>query len=85
MAAVGVTALRWITYHGVALNVTLSLAPLQHIVPREIADRGVSSIKQMCDHNAPDHEMLQEHKYSLPGAVADVFDVFDLCIEVESL
>ena len=79
VAAVGVRARRWITYHGVALNVTTDLAPFQHIVPCGIADREVSSIKQMYDHNIPDNELLKEYEYALLDAFADVFD---LSIEV---
>lgn len=82
VAAAGVRARRWITYHGVALNVTTDLTPFQHIVPCGIVDRGVSSVKQMWAHNVPDHELLQEYQYALLDAFADVFD---LSLKVECL
>ena len=82
VAAVGVRARRWITYHGVALNVTTDMAPFQHIVPCGIADRGVSNVKQLCEHIVADHELLQEYEYALVDAFAEVFD---LSVEVEYL
>ena len=44
LAAVGVRASRWVTYHGVALNVAPDLTGFRHIVPCGIADRPVGSI-----------------------------------------
>ena len=44
VAAMGVRASRWVTYHGLALNVTTDLAPFQQIVPCGIADRSVTSV-----------------------------------------
>lgn len=47
LAAIGVRVSKWITYHGLALNVSVDLAPFQHIVPCGIRDRKVGSIKQL--------------------------------------
>ena len=44
VAAMGVRASRWVTYHGLALNVTTDLAPFQQIVPCGISDRSVTSV-----------------------------------------
>ena len=82
LAAVGVRAKRWITYHGVALNVTTDLQPFQHIVPCGIGDKGVSSVKELAGHNAADHELLEEYQYALLEAFEDVFDVK---LRIESL
>lgn len=44
VAALGVRASRWVTYHGLALNVCVDLAPFARIVPCGIADRPVASV-----------------------------------------
>ena len=45
MAAIGIRVAQWITYHGLALNVTTDLNPFKWIVPCGIRDRQVGSIK----------------------------------------
>lgn len=51
ISAVGLTASRWITMHGIALNVNCELANFENIIPCGIAqsDRGVCSIQGL--HN----------------------------------
>ncbi|MEW5301518.1 MAG: hypothetical protein WDW36_004376 [Sanguina aurantia] len=46
LAAIGVRARKWVTYHGLALNVTTDLSPYNNIVPCGIVGRGVGSVKQ---------------------------------------
>lgn len=38
---------RWISYHGVAVNVVADLSPFKGIVPCGIADRPVTSVQQL--------------------------------------
>ncbi|KAG2453916.1 hypothetical protein HYH02_002119 [Chlamydomonas schloesseri] len=49
VAAIGVKAKRWVTFHGVALNVVADLAPFRTglIVPCGIADRPVTSVAEL--------------------------------------
>ncbi len=60
IAAIGVRVRRWITYHGVAINICPDLSHFGGIVPCGIADAGVTSIAA-----------LEAERYSREGAVLD--------------
>ena len=47
VAALGVRCKRWLTYHGLALNVVNDLEPFDAIVPCGLAGRGVCSVGQL--------------------------------------
>lgn len=45
IAAIGVGARRWVSYHGLALNVDPNMQHFTHIIPCGIADKPVTSLK----------------------------------------
>jgi lipoyl(octanoyl) transferase len=47
IAAIGVRVRRWVTYHGVALNVDPELDHYRGIIPCGIAEHGVTSLKAL--------------------------------------
>jgi lipoyl(octanoyl) transferase len=48
IAALGVRVRRWITYHGIAVNICPDLSHFSGIVPCGIADAGVTSLMEEC-------------------------------------
>ncbi len=59
VAAIGVRAQKWVTYHGLAVNITTDLTPFRYITPCGIADRPVASVqvrtRVLADVPAPVH------------------------------
>ena len=50
IAALGVRVQKWVTSHGLALNVSPDLMAYQHIIPCGISDFGVTSLKDLGVH-----------------------------------
>ncbi|MFM7630813.1 MAG: lipoyl(octanoyl) transferase LipB [Alphaproteobacteria bacterium] len=49
IAAIGVRLRRWVTFHGVCVNVTNDLTPYQNIVPCGITHHGVTRLSNLRD------------------------------------
>ena len=81
VAAIGVRARRWVTYHGLALNVTTDLAPFDHIVPCGIQDRGVTSVKELLlerkgeGASLDEGQLLDQVAAALLESFASIFNV----------
>ena len=85
VAAIGVRAKRWITYHGLAVNITMDLSPYEKIVPCGIQDRGVTTLFDLlADRDPPrggkrewetKEDLLEEAKNQLLESFADLFGV----------
>jgi lipoyl(octanoyl) transferase len=69
IAAIGVRVRRWVTYHGVALNVDPELAHYRGIVPCGIAEHGVTSLAALGVAAS-----MTEVDAALRATFAEVFD-----------
>jgi lipoyl(octanoyl) transferase len=83
VAAIGIHVSRWITYHGLALNVTTDLTPFEMIVPCGIKDRGIGSIKEILqkasDGTKMDDTSLMDIAYK--SLIKEFAEIFDLSLE----
>ena len=68
IAAIGVRVRRWVTFHGISLNVAPDLSHFGGIVPCGIADHGVTSLK-----NLGVSATLGELDYILKNTFTDFF------------
>jgi lipoyl(octanoyl) transferase len=59
ICAMGIRASRWVTMHGIALNVNSNLSYFDHIVPCGIQDKAVTSIKKELGHEVDMAEVQQ--------------------------
>lgn len=69
ICAMGVRTSRWVTMHGLALNVNTDLQYFERIIPCGIADRGITSLQQELGHEVS----LQEVADKIVRHFADVF------------
>jgi lipoyl(octanoyl) transferase len=64
IAAIGLKVSRWVTMHGLALNINTDLAYFDHIIPCGIADKGVTSLGVELNQ-AIDFESVQQELVSI--------------------
>lgn len=65
ICAMGVKASRWVTMHGLALNVNTDLNYFKYIVPCGIDDKAVTSMKEELGHELPMSEVESRLLYHL--------------------
>lgn len=82
ISAIGVTASRWVTMHGIALNICCDLTNFGRIIPCGIAisDRGVCSLETQMKTIDRDGISMELVGNSWLAAFADVFSFDDLIV-----
>jgi lipoyl(octanoyl) transferase len=74
IAAIGVRVRRWVTYHGVALNVDPELDHYRGIIPCGIADHGVTSLAKLGVAAT-----MEEVGRTLRATFGEIFEVMGAC------
>ncbi len=68
--AIGISVRKWVTCHGIALNVSCDMANFKYIIPCGIADRGVTSLQEHLHESVS----LSDAKSRLMTGFAEVFE-----------
>jgi len=71
VASIGVAAKRWITFHGLALNINTDLKYFSYIHPCGILDKKVTSMQELLSQKID----FQEVKDSLTDSFVEIFDL----------
>jgi len=71
ICAMGVKASRWVTMHGLALNVNTDLSYFEHIIPCGIQDKAVTSMAKELHKEI----LMQEVKSKLQRHLAELFEM----------
>jgi lipoate-protein ligase B len=69
VCAIGVSARRWVTYHGLSLNVDLPLEPFQEIIPCGLKEHGVTSIAKILNREV----CMSDVESAMAAAFADAY------------
>ncbi len=51
ICAIGVSARKWVTYHGLSLNVDMDLRPFSEVIPCGLIGKGVTSLAEATGRN----------------------------------
>lgn len=81
VAAIGVSASRWITCHGLALNVNPDLKAFDAIVPCGVKDRRVGCLKDFLSAEKAAKLTTAQVRYELMEAFEEVFTSMELCVQ----
>ncbi len=79
IAAVGIRLRRWISFHGVAINVAPDLSHFEGIVPCGIADHGVTSLQALgcaVGMDAFDQELRRQFEQTFTATTVDTGQLF---------
>ena len=71
ICAFGVKASRWVTMHGLALNVNADLKYFDYIVPCGISDKAVTSIEKEVSYTVD----MNDVQYTLTGHIGKLFEM----------
>lgn len=69
ICAIGVRTSRWVSMHGLALNINTDLSYFSHINPCGFTDKSVTSLQQELGSEIP----MEEAKHHLKQAFAEIF------------
>ncbi len=59
IAAIGIRVRKWVTYHGIAINLDPDLDNFKHIIPCGIKEYGVTSLKKLgVDYSKDEFDMI---------------------------
>jgi len=78
VCAIGVAVKRWVTWHGLALNVTTTLGDFRMIQPCGIVGRDVTSMERLLKARGEKTPPMDEVAQALVEAFAEVFDVAEM-------
>ncbi|KKM10068.1 hypothetical protein SY88_15600 [Clostridiales bacterium PH28_bin88] len=60
IASIGIAVNRWVTYHGLALNVSLDLTPFGYVVPCGLKQFGVTSMTAVLERGPQMEQVVKE-------------------------
>jgi len=86
IAAIGLKIRRWVTMHGVSVNVHPDMRYFENIVPCGITDKEVGSIKQLVDADTA-HDPLDDDHHLYRSVVQELIRCFleEFNCEVDTL